>query len=387
MSFIDDSNKSLKNRPFDELSVKDSLKNSNVRYEALFEEKPANYLTTRASIFAACVMACVCLLVPYSYTGAVDLIRSLGHAVAGVLTYILVWTFTFRFFERPSLMPLNIMLNLLPAAALAYFMKSVNAFESFSVLSAGVTCLTLMNSDKCNEDEFEAASIVSEVLLPLISGLVSSVLGVLITSIIAKFGATQNAGIRLTATSIFVMFLSFAVSKIRGTDFYMSSAKINDNYDLPSVDFSALQGFVLRRLRFLVSLAVICFACFFTDYILQRLNLNLSFLKYVVALVLIPAFAFVRGRRTENKAQYAVELCLCYALGIVRTYSIKATLISIIAGLLVDVLVTGMFFTYKRSLVHSKRSKYIEGMPLMLLSVALLLIVCAAVLNYWAVML
>lgn len=387
MSFIDDSNKSLKNRPFDELSVKDSLKNSNVRYEALLEEKPATYLTTRASIFAACVMTCICLLVPYASEGAFDFIKSVGLALAGVVSYVLIWTFTFRFFERPTLMPLNIMLNLLPAALIAYVMKSVNAFESFAVLASGVSCMALMNDDSSKEDDFKVASIVSEVLLPLFTGIISSVLGVSLTYLLARFGSTTNVGIRLMATSVFVMILSFVVSKVRGTDFYMSSVKINDNYELPSVDFPALQGFVLRRIRFLTSLTLICFACFFSDYICQRFSLNLFFLKYAVTLVLILAFAFVRGRKTQHKAQYAFELCLCYAIGIVRCYSIKATLISIIAGVLVDILVTGMFFTYKRSLVHSKRSKYIEGMPLMLLSVSLLLIVCATVLNYWAVML
>ncbi|MCQ2516441.1 MAG: hypothetical protein MJ094_06210 [Saccharofermentans sp.] len=408
MSIIDDSNKSLKNRPFDELSAKESLKTSNVRFEAVTEERPANYLSTRASIFAACVMVSVCILVPYNYTGVLELLKSLGLVIGGIIVYCLLWSFTFRFFEKPSLMPLNIMLNVLPVAAIAYIMKSVNAFESFSVLAAGVTCLTLMSDDVpanngltkkgfsvvelfdgefISSPEFISASIVNEVLLPLVTGVFSAACGVLFTSFISRYGAMQNAGIRLMVTSIFVMLLSFVISKIRGKDFYVSSMKISDNYDLPSVDFPALRSFVLRRVRFLLSLTIICFGCYISDYLCQISNLNIPYIKYAVSLVLILSFAFIRGRHTKHKAQYAVELCLCYAIGIGRCFSFKATLISIFAGVLVDLLVTGMFFTYKRSLVHSKRSKYVEGMPLMLLSVSLLLIVCAAVLDYWGVML
>jgi len=408
MGFIDDSNKSIKNRPFDGVSEKDSLKNSNVHFESLNEDKTAIYLSTRAAIFSACVMTSICLLVPYDYQGLMYLFKSLGIVIGGVIAYVIIWALTFRFFEKPLLMPLNIFLNMLPAAILAYMMKSVNAFESLSVLAGGVTALTLMSEDIpgkdplakkgfstveifdgefVKSDAFYFANIGSEIIIPLFAGIVSSTCGVLITSFVARFGATQNAGIRLMVTSLFVMILSLLISKISGRDFFMSSVKISDKYELPPVTFASLRSFVLRRIRFAVSLMIVCFGCYLSDYMCEVFNMNMPFIKYVIALILILIFAFARGKHTKYKVQYTVELCLCYAIGIGRCFSVKATLISILAGILVDLLVTGMFFTYKRTLVHSNRSKYVEGMPLMLLSVSLLLIVCAAVLDYWSVML
>lgn len=408
MSFIDDSNKSLKNRPFDVTSEKMSLKNSNVHYEKLMDEKSATYLSTRSSIFAACVMVAICLLVPYNYTGLVNLLLSLVKTIGLAFAYVLIWTFTFRFFEKPLLMPLNIMLNVLPAAVIAYLTKSVNAFECFCVLAGGVTSLTLMSDDKPQNDllakngfsivelfegefvkteSFKMADIISEIIIPCLVSVASSSLGILVVSFISRYGAIQNAGIRLLFTSLLVMAISFVVSKIRNNDYYFSSSKINDKYDLPSVSFPALRSFVLRRLRFIISISIICYSCYLSDYLCLQFNVKFTFIKYVVSLLLITAFAFARGKHTQHKAQYALELCLIYAVGIGRCVSIKSTLIAILAGVLVDLLLTGMLFTYKRTLVHSKRNQYVEGMPLILLSISLLLIVCAAVLDYWAVML
>lgn len=407
MSIIDDSNKSIKNRPFDENNVKESIKNSEIKIESVSDEKVATYLSTRASIFSACVMASICLLVPYCYSGISDLFKALGFIVGGIIVYVMVWSFTFRFFEKPLLMPLNIMLNVLPVAILAYFIKTVNAFESLTVLAGGVTCLTLMSNDLPSKtksknkystidffegefiksSDFIMADCLSEIIVPLLLGVISATLGVLFTSFAARYGATQNAGIRLMVTSLLVMLLSFIISRVRGRDFYMSSSKISDKYDLPSISLKTLKSFVLRRIRFAISLFIICFVCYICDYIDLVFSLNLPFVKYVVSILLILSFAFIRGKHTRHKAQYTVELCLCYAIGVSRCLSLQSTLISILAGVLVDILITGMFFTYKRTLIHSKRSKYVEGMPLMLLSVSLLLIVCASVLDYWSVML
>ena len=48
-----------------------------------------------------------------------------------------------------------------------------------------------------------------------------------------------------------------------------------------------------------------------------------------------------------------------------------------------DILISGMMLTHNRRLIMSGRSKYAEGMPLELMSVALIIMASEVMLSYW----
>ena len=44
-------------------------------------------------------------------------------AVGAAAAYVLFWTFTFRLFENPDMMPVSVVLNLLPGVLMSLFLK------------------------------------------------------------------------------------------------------------------------------------------------------------------------------------------------------------------------------------------------------------------------
>ena len=125
--------------------------------------------------------------------------------------------------------------------------------------------------------------------------------------------------------------------------------------------------------------------CLLSDLINVRFELGFPYIKYIALILLLFAFAFVHGRRSEHLVQYVTELFLIAGVSSSYIGSVYDLISVSIAAVLIDLFITSLIFTHNRRLVLSARSRYVAGMPLTLLSVSFIFLIFEVVLEYFNV--
>lgn len=406
MSMIDTSNNSIKNSPFKDLSSEGEVPANPFDGISKMKEVRKVYLSSRSSVFLAMLLVALCLMIP-PFNGdpkafLISILINLGTAFG----FILFWSFTLRFIENPEIMPLSIAINIVPAAVLGILLNGRVSFTGLILLSAGVSCLSLISSDtakarKLNRsvpegftgidflsgemikyDEFIKPDITGEILIPSAFAVLAALLSILLTSFI---NPSSGAGLRILAGSVFLMLESFIVSKISGKDILLTSAKQADASRVPSYERKALRSFILRRSRYIASFVIIGTSCLLSDYINSRFQLNMPYIKHIACVLMIFVFAFIRGRHTKHRIQYAVELGIIYSLGTAYIFTISDLILIGLFSFGADFLITSVLFVHNRRLIVSERSPYIAGMPLELMTVSFIIMICDTVMKYWGI--
>ena len=408
MNMIDTSDKFIKNSPFNDINRMGEVPANPFEGIEIKSAQASDRLSTRASVFAAFIVIAVSFLMP-SYAGdAKAYLLSALIAVGAAAAYVLFWTFTFRLFESPDMMPVSVVLNLLPGVLMSLFLKDRFPLIGLMFIGAGLTALSLEASDiKSNKGprggkpgftgidflsgevvkytEFTMADTVGEVLVPFAFALVSSCAGVMLSELIRHFTKVSGVGIRLILGTLVLMLLSILVSKIRNRDFLLSSEELSDACLLPSTTYKHLRSFVLRRMRFLFCIAVTGAGCLLTDYFDAKFNLGMPFMKYVLSALFVFAFAFARGRQSKHRIQFATELAVIYAVSTAGVHSVPGLIVMSVFAFAADVLITSMMYTRNRQLIMTRRSRYVDGMPLILMSASLIYMACELFIGYFEV--
>ena len=365
-----------------------------------------DYLSTRSALFTAYATVALTLMVP-SFSGDVRSLAMTSLISAGVcLAMVLFWTLTLRHLESPDMLPAAVVLNLIPSAVACIFLNDYMSIEGLVFLSGGFTCLAITSSDlakrkKASEkgftdidflngefvksNDYVKPDAVSEVLLPFLFASVVSVFGIASEALVKYGTGSVGKGLRLFIASLALMALSFVVSKIRGKDLYFSSKNMCDPTRLPTVSFPALRSFLLRRVRFILSFILIAGGCLLSDFINAEFDLGFPYIKNILALLLVFAFAFIRGRHSHHKVQFTLELGIIYAFCTTHCTTIGDTLLFALVGTFMDTLINGFLYTHNRRLIMSRRNKHIEGMPLELMSVSIVFMIFEVLLAYWIV--
>ena len=407
MSMIDTSDKTLNKSPFNDLKGMDSIPENPFGGLAAQKARECDRFSTRSCIFTAFVMIAVCLMMPL-YGGSMSSFAVSSLWVLGaVLAYVLFWAATMRFFESPDMMPVSIVLNLIPAVVMSLIFGDRLHLEGLVFLGAGLTALTLEASDRASgrpsrKDasgftgiDFLSGEMVKytefvkagsgEIVLPFVTGLFASLSGVLLAEVIRHFTNASGKGLRLIVSTLVLMLLSFAVSRLRDKDMLFSSEELSDAFNLPRNTYRHLRSFILRRTRFMVSIVLVGTGCLIADYIDVTFGLGLPFMKHILSALLVFAFAFARGRQSRHRIQFTTELAVILAVCVTRMHSVTDLVLISLFATGFDVLITSMMYTRNRRLIMSRRSPYIDGMPLELMSAAFIFIIAETVLGYWGI--
>ena len=409
MSMIDTSDKTLNKSPFNDLKDLDNIPENPFEGVGLDQAREVSRFSTRSCIFTAFIMISLSFMLPV-YAGSMSSFGiSCLWALGAALVYVLFWSCTMRFFESPDMMPVSIVLNLIPAVALSFLPFVSLPLEGLVFLGAGVTALTLEASDsaprkKVRKDasgftgiDFLSGEVVKytefvkagagEVVLPFICALFSSCLGVGITELLRRYTHLQGKGLRVIISALVLVLFSVVISAAGGKDVLFSSEELSDAFTLPRNTYKHLRSFILRRTRFFVSIALVGAGCLIADSVNELLTLGLPFMKHILSALLVFAFAFARGRQSKHRIQFATELAVILAVCVTRVHSIYELVLVTVLATAVDVLITSMMYTRNRRLIMSVRSPYIDGMPLALLSAAMIYMVMEVVLCYWGIVL
>lgn len=363
----------------------------------------ADYLSTRSSLFTAYAVVGICLMVPAFAGDMSALVLSMLVSMGVSLAMVLLWTFTFRFFENPDMLPVDVVLNLLPAVIAGIFLSDKISLEGLVFISGGLTCFAITSSEKIKKskltekgfkevgflngefvkaNDFIIVDPSSEVFVPLTLALLTSYISIVAVAILQKMTGVSSKGLRVFIASVLLMFISFAVSKIRGKDFIISSKNLSDPTRLPTVSYTALRSFLLRRLRFIISFVLIAAGCLACDYINSNFNLGFPYMKHVLSILLVFAFAFIRGRNSHHKVQFTLELGIILAVCVTRCTDIENAIKLTLAGVFADTVINGLLYTHNRRLIMSSRSRYVAGLPLELMSVSIIVMVFEILLEY-----
>ena len=405
MSIINTSDKSIKNSPFNNINQGGGVPEN--PFEGLtLNVREADYLSTRSAIFVAFIAAAVCMLVPSFDVNLKTYLMSLLWAVGFTVVYVLFWSVSLRLFESPDTMPLSVALNIVPAVLGSIFLKEHIPLLGASLIASGLSALTVvsaeekkrkvdskgfkdvdfLNGEFIKYSEFVKADVTNEIMLPMLCSVFASVIGVTGAAFLHKKTGAEGRGLSILISALILMGMSFVISKIRGKDYLLSSSMLSDSSELPSIRFKSLRSFLLRRLRFFLSFVIMGAGSLIFDYIDRSFSLGLSFMKYILCALMIFAFAFLRGRHSRHRIQFVAELCIIYAVVLTSCHTVIDLVVLVLFTTLVDILITGLMLTYNRRLIMSRRSPYVEGMPLSLMAVALIFMTCEVLLGYWGIM-
>lgn len=407
MNRIESSDKILNNSPFNNLNQDNRIPQNPFDGIHLKSDSNGDKLSTRCAIFTAFMMIAVCLMAPALTSDKSAYLISLLWVVGACVVYVAFWSVAMRLFESPDMMPVSIVLNLIPAALLSIFYGSRLSLTGLVFVGAGLTALTLDAADEKDRKvgkkekftgidflsgevvkytEFVKADVVSEIIVPSIFAIFSSVAGVILSDLLVHDHVPVK-GVRLIVSSLVLMLISLIVTKIRGKEYLFTSSQMSDASILPMTTYKHIRSFVLRRGRFFISAALIGAGCLLSDYINASFELGLPFMKHILSGLLVFAFAFIRGRQSKHRIQFATELAVIYAVCVTQVFNIGDLILVSMLATVADVVITAMMYTHNRKLIMSRRSRYVAGMPVELMTVAVIYLMIEVVLAYWDIVL
>ena len=339
--------------------------------------RPAKYLTTRSSLLLGYSLVSLCL--EFMISG-----NAIWWPVACSLACILVWSLTLRFFMPRNLSVLSfafVMALFIAACEFSYRLGLCTPYSAVGFIPMAIGIMSLARFKEDDNDEFTKPSFGSEVMLPYGIALACSLFGTLISFVFEK----RYLFVSLLAAVMFLIVMSWAVSKITGIPRCATSKKLTEFWDIPVADISELKRFLSARGEF----AVVCLLCMAAEYVLKIFtDKDLFRLTAIPACVLM---ALIVGSIMVYAAKHNFRSSIFGLRFFISEVSIAASFISVIflvnpgypkiTHLLIalvlivatDTIITGIMSVIRRRLIFVSKSKYIDGLPFYLILISLVI--------------
>ena len=337
--------------PFDDIAKKTEVIQSD---NAPVVSAQRDGYSFRGAVFTIACMVSLCWIFSYC--------ESLIVSLASYGAYLLVWVFVLRFLERKSLVPLNLFLNVaLAAVPCGIFHASIDANLFFALvpLALGVTVLGSCPTDGRQQFEWYP---ISRFAVNVVSVLVAGGL----TELVFLPMQCGFLSPRIMVASIFMMLFPLAEEKLLGTHTLLSGRSLSGSAVLPKTEFSTLNTFVSGRLMFIgISLVAYAAALGLAFVCALYSDLDPSCVRALAtALVFALTIAITKNTRMPFEAFIPI---LFYA----RTDTLTMFLLVAAA----DILIRGFITVTRRKSIFHMRNKYVDGIPAMLMTVAIFIMV------------
>ncbi len=337
--------------------------------------RPAKYLTTRSSLFLGYTILSLCL--EFMISG-----NLIWWPVACSFICLLLWSLTLRFFMPRNLSVISfafIMALFIAACEFSYRLGLCTPYAAAGFVPMAIGIMSLARFKDDDNDKFTKPAFGKEVLFPYLIALISSVFGTLISYIFEK----RYVFVSLLASVMFIILMSWAISRVTGIPRSATSKKLTEFWDIPVADIAALRRFLCARGEF----ALVCICCaaalyalsLFTDQDLFRIT-ALPVCE-VTALLLgsLAVYAAKHNFRSSifglryfisevSVASAFISLIFLVNPGIPRIDHLLVTLVFIIAT---DIVMTGLLSVIRRRLIFVSKSRYIDGLPFYLILISL----------------
>ena len=339
--------------------------------------RPAKYLTTRSSLLLGYSLVSLCL--EFMISG-----NAIWWPVACSLACILVWSLTLRFFMPRNLSVLSfafVMALFIAVCEFSYRLGLCTPYSAVGFIPMAIGIMSLARFKEDDNDAFTKPSFGSEVMLPYGIALACSLFGTLISFVFEK----RYLFVSLLAAVMFLIVMSWAVSKITGVPRCATSKKLTEFWDIPVADISELRRFLSARGEF----AAVCLICTVILYIL-KVFVDPDWFR-VMTIPVAEVLALLFGSIAVYAAKHNFRRSIFGLRYFISEVSIAAAFISLlflvhptipkIAHLFIalvfiiaaDIVMTGLLSVIRRRLIFVSKSKYIDGLPFYLVLISLVL--------------
>lgn len=337
--------------------------------------RSAKYLSTRSSLFLGYSMITLCL--EFMISGNI-----IWWPVACSLTCLLLWSLTLRFFMPRNLSVISfafITALFIVACEFSYRMGLCTPYAAVGFIPMAIGIMSLARFKKDDNDVFTRPQFVSEVFFPYFVALICSVFGTLISYIFER----RYLFVSLLASVMFLIVMSWAVSRITGVPRCASSKSLTEFWDIPVADISELKRFLIARGEF----ALVCVLCitalyflkiFIEDDLFRITALPVSeFIALLTGSVAIYAAKHNFRRSIFGLRYFISEASIAAAFSALLFLvnpgmpKIPHLIVSTVFACATDVVMTGLLSVIRRRLIFVSKSKYIDGLPFYLILISL----------------
>ena len=360
------------NSPFDNEQTRKKIDDKVSAYHI----RPAKYLSTRSSLLLGYSVVSLCL--EFMISG-----NAIWWPVACSLICIIVWALTFRFFMPRNLSVISfafVMAVFIALCETSYRLGFCTPYAAVGFVPMAIGIMSLARFKEDDNEVFTMPRFGSEVMLPYFIALVCSLFGNLISFVFEK----RYLFVSLLASVMFLILMSWVISKITGIPRCATSKKLTEFWDIPVADISELRRFVRARGEF----AAVCFICTATLYILKLFTDADLYRILAIPVSLFAALLF--GSAAVYAARHNFRRSIFGLRYFISEVSIAAAFISLlflvnpgipkIPHLLIalvftcatDIVTTGLLSVIRRRLIFVSKSKYIDGLPFYIILISLL---------------
>ena len=339
--------------------------------------RPAKYLSTRASLLLGYTMVSLCL--EFMISG-----NAIWWPVACSFVCLLAWAITLRFFMPRNLSVITFAFVLALFIAVGEYSYQLgfcvpHAIAGFIPMAIGIMSVARFKDD--DNDKFTRPAFGSEVMLPYAIALVCSVFGTVITYIFEK----RYLFVSLLASVMFLIVMSWAISKISGVPRCATSKKLTEFWDIPVANVSELKRFLSARGEF----AAVCLVCTAALYVLKIFTdgdlFRLAAIPAVMFVVLLMGSIMVYAARHNYRSsifglRYFISEVSTAAAFISILFLVNPgfpkiwhLLIALALIICTDIIITGLLAVIRRRLIFVSKSKYIDGLPFYLILISLVI--------------
>ena len=223
----------------------------------VFHIRPARYLTTRSSLFLGYTI--LSLSLEFMISG-----NRIWWPVACAFLCTIVWSLTLRLFMPRNLSVLSFAFVLglfITACEFSYRFGFCTPYAAVGFIPMAIGIMALARFKDDENDAFTKPAFGGEVMLPFFIGTICSVCGALISYVFEK----RYLFVALLASVMFLIIMSWAISRLTGVPRIATSKKLTEFWDIPVADVSELRRFVCARGAF----SFICCVCAAGLYVLK----------------------------------------------------------------------------------------------------------------------
>ena len=337
--------------------------------------RPAKYLSTRASLLLGYTLVSLCL--EFMIAG-----NAIWWPVACSFACLLGWGMTLRFFmpRNLSMITFAFVLALFVVAGEYSFQLGFcapYAIAGFIPMAIGIMSVARFKDD--DNEKFTRPAFGREVMLPYAIALVCSVFGTVMTYIFEK----RYLFVSLLASVMFLIVMSWVISRLSGTPRCATSKKLTEFWDIPVANVSELKRFLSARGEF----SVVCLLCMTSLYVLKIFTdgdlFRLTAIPACAVIALLIGSIMVYAARHNYRSSifglryFISEVSMAAAFisilflanpGFPKIWQLLISLALIIST---DIVMTGLLSVIRRRLIFVSKSKYIDGLPFYLILISL----------------
>ena len=253
------------------------------------------------------------------------------------------------------------------------------AVAGFIPMAIGIMSVARFKDD--DNDKFTRPYFGSEVMLPYGIAVACTAFGSLMSFVFEK----RFLFVSLLASVMFLILMSWVISKLSGIPRCATSKKLTEFWDIPVADISELKRFLCARGEF----AVVCLLCMAAEYVLKIFTdkdlFRLTAIPACVLMALIVGSIMVYAAKHNFRSsifglrffisEVSIAAAFISMIFMVNPDYPKIThlLIALVLIVATDTIITGIMSVIRRRLIFVSKSKYIDGLPFYLILISLVI--------------